>query len=86
MLMRPNSNLIKVDARGRVVLPPDWRNEELKDSNEVFIIKEKGILKVIPKKKVDLTQFFDTLDIGMNLDGVVGSWTMMEQELLKNNL
>jgi len=54
----------KVDYQIRIVLPLDWRENDLKDSQEVIIIKEKGFLKIIPKKKIDLTRFFDSLDFG----------------------
>ena len=58
----------KVDEQGRFVLPSDWRTEELKESKEVFVIKGKGYLKIVPKKKVDLTKFFDSADLGMNIE------------------
>ena len=66
----------KVDDQGRFVLPLDWRKEELKEGNEVFIIKRKGYLKMIPKKKIDLTKFFDKVDLGMN----IGDWKEFEKE------
>ncbi len=59
--MGTNAEVKKVDPQGRIVLPVDWRDKVLKNSNEVIIIKEKGYLKIIPKKEVDLTQFFDAL-------------------------
>ena len=31
-------------------------------------IKGKGYLKVVPKKKQDLTKFFDHADVGMNIE------------------
>jgi len=40
----------------------------LKESREVFVIKGKGYLKIVTKKKVDLTRFFDTADLGMNIE------------------
>ena len=43
----------KVDEQGR---------------KEVFVIKGKGYLKIVPKKKVDLTKFFDSADLGMNIE------------------
>jgi bifunctional DNA-binding transcriptional regulator/antitoxin component of YhaV-PrlF toxin-antitoxin module len=58
----------KVDEQGRFVLPSDWRAEELKESKEVFVIKGKGYLKIVPKKKIDLTKFFDSADLGMNIE------------------
>jgi len=65
----------KVDEQGRFVLPPDWRMEELKENNEVFVINGKGYLKIVPKKKVDLTKFFDTADLGRNIE----DWTEFER-------
>ncbi len=50
--MKSNTEIRKVDPQGRVVLPKDWRERELKDIDEVIIIEEKGILKIIPKKKI----------------------------------
>lgn len=65
----------KVDKQGRLIIPADWRRYELKDSNEVFVIKEKGFLKIVPKKRVDLRKFFDSVDLGMN----VGEWSEFEE-------
>ncbi|ATZ61315.2 MAG: hypothetical protein BME93_04295 [Methanosarcinales archaeon Met12] len=72
----------KVDEQGRFVLPSDWRREELKGTNEVFIIKRKGYLKMIPKKKVDLTKFFDKADLGMN----IGDWDEFEKEFYEGEV
>ncbi|MEM2754824.1 MAG: hypothetical protein QW563_03535 [Candidatus Methanomethylicia archaeon] len=47
----------KVDEQGRLVIPLDWRIRELSESKEVFIIKGKGYLKMVPKSKIDLTRF-----------------------------
>ena len=70
MKMRMEGIWKKVDEQGRFVLPSDWRAAELKESKEVFVIKGKGYLKIVPKKKVDLTRFFDTADLGMNIEAV----------------
>ena len=67
----------KVDKQGRIILPSDWRKEELKDSDEVFIIKEKGVLKIIPKKKPDLTKYFDSVDLGVDF---IEEWEEFERE------
>lgn len=58
----------KLDEHGRFVIPSDWRKKELNEEREIFVIKREGYLKVIPKKQVDLTAFFDRADIGVNLD------------------
>ncbi len=42
--------------------------EELKESKEVFVIKGKGYLNIVPKKKIYLTKFFDSADLGMNIE------------------
>ncbi|RLE45668.1 MAG: AbrB/MazE/SpoVT family DNA-binding domain-containing protein [Candidatus Methanomethylicota archaeon] len=65
----------KVDEQGRFILPSDWRAEELKEDREVFVIKGKGYLKILPKKEIDLTKFFDSVDLGTN----IGDWREFER-------
>ncbi|MCD6494187.1 MAG: AbrB/MazE/SpoVT family DNA-binding domain-containing protein [Archaeoglobaceae archaeon] len=67
----------KVDKQGRITLPSNWKKKELKDSDEVFIIKEKGILKIIPKKKPDLTKYFDSVDLDVDF---IEEWEEFERE------
>ncbi len=67
----------RVDKQGRIILPSDWRKEELKDSDEVFIVKERGVLKIIPKKKPDLTRYFDSVDLGVDF---IEEWGEFERE------
>ena len=64
-------------SRGRIILPADWRKEELKNNDEVFIVKEKGVLKIIPKKKPDLTKYFDSADLGVDF---IEEWEEFERE------
>jgi len=73
----------KVDSQGRIVLPRKWREEELKDNDEVIIIEENGILRIIPKKKIDLTQFFDTLEYEDDLIDKLENWSDFEKAVLK---
>jgi len=47
-----------------------------------FVIKGKGYLKIVPKKKVDLTRFFDTADLGMNIE----DWDEFERRFYKRDL
>jgi len=61
----------KVDSQGRVILPADWRQAEVGESRELFIIKRKGYLKLVPKRRVDLTESFDKVDLGVES---IGSW------------
>ena len=77
--MKINTEIRKVDSQGRIVLPHKWREKELKDGDEVIIIEEEGILKIIPKKKIDLTQFFDSLDYDEELVDKLENWPDFEK-------
>ena len=68
----------KVDAQGRLILPADWREAELSGSKELFIIKRKGYLKLVPKRRVDLTENFDKVDLGVE---AIGSWKQFEKRI-----
>jgi len=61
----------KVDSQGRVILPADWREVEVGESRELYIIKRKGYLKIVPKRRVDLTEDFDRVDLGVES---IGNW------------
>lgn len=76
----------KVDAQGRIVLPLGWRKRELKDGDEVIIVEEEGNLKIIAKKKTDLTQFFDSLQYGDELVDKLEDWSEFERMLLKKKI
>ncbi len=78
-----NTEIKKVDSQGRIVLPRNWREKELKDGDEVIIIEEEGILKIIPKKKIDLTQFFDKLEYDDILVDKLENWSEFENTFLK---
>ena len=81
--MKSNTEIRKVDSQGRIVLPHKWREKELKEGDEVLIIEEKGILKIIPKKKIDLTQFFDSLEYENDLIEKLDNWADFENTLSK---
>jgi len=66
----------KVDPQGRVMLPPDWRREEMAEGRDVYIIKRKGYLKILPKRKADLNGFFDKVDLGVE---AIGDWERFER-------
>jgi len=67
----------KVDSQGRLILPADWRESEVGESKELYIIKRKGYLKIIPKRRIDLTENFDKVDLGVE---TVGSWKEFEKK------
>ena len=70
----------KVDPQGRLVLPPDWREAEIGESREIYLIKRKGYLKIIPKRRVDLTKSFDKADLGVE---AIGSWRQFEKRFFE---
>jgi bifunctional DNA-binding transcriptional regulator/antitoxin component of YhaV-PrlF toxin-antitoxin module len=69
--------LKKVDEQGRFILPVDWRENELSESREIYVIKRKGYLKLVPKRRIDLTGCFDKVDLGVKS---IGNWTEFEKK------
>lgn len=67
-----------MDSQGRLILPADWRESEVGETRELYIIKRKGYLKIIPKQKVDLTKGFDSVDLGVD---AIGGWKEFEKRL-----
>ncbi len=82
IFLKINTEIRKVDSQGRIVLPLKWRKKELKNEDEVIIIEDEGILKIIPKKKVDLTKFFDSLEFDDDLIDKLEHWSDFENYLL----
>lgn len=68
----------KVDGQGRVLLPSEWRTKELGKAKEVIIMSQGDQLRIIPKKKVDLTKYFDKVDMGVD---EIGDWASFESRL-----
>jgi len=81
-----NTEIKKVDSQGKIELPLKWREKELRDGNEVIILEEGGILRIIPKRKIDLTQFFDKLEFDENLINKLENWSEFENYLSKNKV
>jgi len=66
----------KVDSQGRLILPADWRESEVGESRELYVVKRKGYLKIVPKRRVDLTENFDKVDLGVD---AIGNWKEFEK-------
>ena len=75
--MESGVELKKVDEQGRFILPADWREAELNENREVYVIKRKGYLKLIPKHRVDLTECFDKVNLGVKS---IGDWSQFEKD------
>jgi bifunctional DNA-binding transcriptional regulator/antitoxin component of YhaV-PrlF toxin-antitoxin module len=67
----------KVDSQGRLILPADWREAEIGENRELYIIKRKGYLKIVPKRKIDLTENFDKVDLGVES---IGNWKEFQKK------
>lgn len=72
-----NMTVRKVDDQGRVVIPARWRRKKLKKSKNVLIIEEKDEIRIIPIETLDLTQFFDKIDLGVDK---IGAWETFEKQ------
>ncbi len=70
----------KVDSQGRLILPVDWREAEIGESRELYVIKRKGYLKLVPKRRVDLTKCFDSVDLGVDS---IGNWVAFEKRIFE---
>ena len=80
--MKSGVEVKKLDSQGRIILPADWREVEVGENKEVYIIKRKGYLKVVPKRRVDLTICFDSVDLGVES---IGSWKDFEKKLYEES-
>ena len=73
----------KVDSQGRLILPADWREAEIGENRELYVIKRKGYLKLVPKRRVDLTEYFDKIDLGVES---IGNWSAFEKKAHEENI
>jgi len=84
-ILLPHIELQKIDNEGRIVLPVDWRESELKNTDEVVIFRGSGYLKIFSKQSLDLTQFFDKADFGENVE-LSSDWNQLHNDLVKKSL
>ena len=66
-----------MDSQGRLILPVDWRESEVGENKELYVIKRKGYLKIIPIRQIDLTENFDRIDLGV---GSISNWKQFEKK------
>jgi bifunctional DNA-binding transcriptional regulator/antitoxin component of YhaV-PrlF toxin-antitoxin module len=77
-ILQSGVDVKKVDSQGRLILPADWREAEIGESRELYVIKRKGYLKLVPKRRVDLTECFDKVDLGVQS---IESWSAFEKKI-----
>ncbi|WP_297501776.1 AbrB/MazE/SpoVT family DNA-binding domain-containing protein [Thermococcus sp.] len=63
----------RIDPQGRIVIPRSWRE---KWGNEVIIVELEDRLEILPKKKPNLSKFFDILELEVKSED-------LEKELLE---
>lgn len=56
----------KVDKEGRVALPRAWRERALGKIDEVLVIEKEDSLVIRPKRKTDLTKYFDRVKVDID--------------------
>jgi bifunctional DNA-binding transcriptional regulator/antitoxin component of YhaV-PrlF toxin-antitoxin module len=67
-----------VDEQGRIILPKIWREKYLK--NKKAIISAKGdTIEIKPFTSIDLTEYFDKLEVDVNAD--LSDWHRVRKEL-----
>ncbi len=67
-----------VDDQGRIILPKTWRDKYLK--NKKAIISAKGdTIEIKPYAAVDLTEYFDKVDVDLKAD--LSDWCKVRKEL-----
>ncbi len=56
----------RVDKQGRIALPRDWRAKSLKEGKEVVVLQHDDDLIIRPRRRADMTQYFDTIEVDAN--------------------
>jgi bifunctional DNA-binding transcriptional regulator/antitoxin component of YhaV-PrlF toxin-antitoxin module len=71
-----------VDRQGRIALPRDWRSKSLKDDQDVVITEHDDSLVIRPRRKVNLTEFFDSVEVDVD-PRTFADYGLLKQALLK---
>jgi bifunctional DNA-binding transcriptional regulator/antitoxin component of YhaV-PrlF toxin-antitoxin module len=67
-----------VDNQGRIILPKNWRDRYLKGKKAIVSFKE-DVIEIRPFTKVDLTEYFDTVNVDLKAD--LSDWHKVHKEL-----
>ncbi len=69
----------RIDAQGRLVLPPAWRKKL--QSNEVLVVEDGNLLLIIPKGDPDLSKYLEFVKIDIPPD-VYSDYHRLKEHLL----
>lgn len=67
-----------IDEQGRIIIPKAWRRKHLK-SNRVILKLKEGAIEIVPYSALDLTKFFDKMEVDIKSD--LGDWHALRREL-----
>ena len=76
------STVRHVDRQGRIALPRDWRLKSLKGEKEVVIVEHEDSLVIRPRRKIDLTEFFDSVKVDVD-PKAFADYNLLKHALLK---
>ncbi len=68
----------EIDEQGRIIIPKAWRSKHLRSNRVVMKLKE-GAIEIVPYSALDLTKFFDRIDVDVKSD--LGDWHSLRREL-----
>jgi bifunctional DNA-binding transcriptional regulator/antitoxin component of YhaV-PrlF toxin-antitoxin module len=72
--------LKEIDDQGRIVIPAEWRKKWLRGKK--VILRSRGeVLEILPRENVDLTAFFDRVEVDTKAD--LSDWHAVRRELRK---
>jgi len=67
----------KLDGQGRVVVPKKWRDKH--GGGKVLLELEKDRITITPLDQVDLTEYFDPIEV--DVEGDLPDWHAVKREL-----
>lgn len=69
----------KLDSQGRLVIPKKWRRKYVREGRVIMkIIGDR--IEVIPESKVELTKYFDTIEV--DIKSSLEDWDSVKKELM----
>jgi len=79
--MKSDMEIIKeLDKQGRLVLPKEWREKYAK-SGKVILKMEGNTITIKPYRLVDLTEFFDKIEVDIKSD--LSDWKSVRREMFE---
>jgi len=68
----------QLDEFGRISIPAKWRKRLFSNTKTAVLIELEDRIVIIPLKKIDLTKYFDSLDLGVD---VISDWKKFERKI-----